>query len=76
MLPGHTVENIQKRMKHLENISNESLGKVGMGQGQNLDYNALMERLGRADPAPAPTARAGTARVVGGNLRRPRAYTS
>ncbi len=47
MLPGHTVENIKNRMKHLENISNESLGKVGMGKGQTLDYNALMERLSR-----------------------------
>ncbi len=47
MLPGHTVENIKNRMKHLENISNESLGKVGMGKGQTLDYNALMARLSR-----------------------------
>ena len=79
MLPGHTVENIQNRMKHLETISNESLGKVGMGKGQTLDYNALMERLGGGGAA-APTARAGTApkakaraggvRLVGANIQR------
>ncbi len=43
MLKGYTTDNIKKRMQNLENISNESLGKVGMGK--TLDYNALMERL-------------------------------
>ncbi len=44
-LPGKTVANIQSRMKHLQTLTDESLGKVG--KGEKLDYNALMERLGR-----------------------------
>ncbi len=43
-LPGQTVENIKDRMRKLEVLSQESLGKVG--KGERLDYNALMERLG------------------------------
>ncbi len=44
-LPGQTVANIKGRMKHLQTLTDESLGQVG--KGEKLDYNALMERLGR-----------------------------
>ena len=43
MLPGHTLENVKNGTKHLENISDESLGKVGRCKGETLDYNVLVE---------------------------------
>ena len=46
-LPGHTVENIKKRMKDLQSISDESLGKLGRDKREHLNYEALMEKLGR-----------------------------
>ena len=43
MLKGHTVHNIERRMKELQSLSDESLGKVG--KGETLSYEALLQRL-------------------------------
>ncbi len=45
-IQGRTTENIKRRMKHLEQLADQSLGRVGMSKkDSSLDYNALMERL-------------------------------
>ena len=77
MLKGYTTDNIKARMKKLQSISDESLGKLGRGKHEYHDYNSLMEKLSVGRASEQNTARVTTrGNVTRITFHRPRVSAS